>query len=44
MEYCVKYIAGHMKLVLRSQGFKELDPVVSQKLITSLAPYDVFKT
>ena len=44
VEYCVKYIAGHMKLVLRSQEFRELDPVVLQKLMVSLAPYDVFKT
>ena len=44
VEYCVKYIAGHMKLVVRSQGFRELDPVVLQKLMTLLAPYDVFKT
>ena len=44
MQYCVKYIAGHMKLVLQSQGFRELDPVVLQKLMVSLAPYDVFKT
>ena len=44
LEYCVKYIAGHMKLVLQSQGFRQLDPFVLQKLMTSLAPYDVFKT
>ena len=44
VEYCVKYIAGHMKLVLKSQGFRQLDPFVLQKLMTSLAPYDVFKT
>ena len=44
VEYCVKYTAGHMKLVLRSQGFRQLDPVVLQKLMTLFAPYDVFKT